>query len=50
MHEIKSGIDLGEWHSVSDHLVYVDFAFHISVHNHRHVGAASGAAEGGAPP
>ena len=33
MHEIKSGIDLGERHCVGDHFIDMDFALHVPVHD-----------------
>ena len=41
MHEIKSGIDLGERHGVGDHFIDMDLALLVPVHDFRYVGPAS---------
>jgi hypothetical protein len=50
MHEIESGIDVFQRHGVGDHGIDLDLAVHVPVDDLWYVGAATGAAEGRAPP
>src|SRR5207342_3350927 len=50
MHQVEGLVDVGERHGVGDHRVDLDLAVHVPVDDLRHVGAAPGAAEGGALP
>src|SRR5271165_5424000 len=50
MHQIERVVDLLDGHRVRDQVVDVDLAVHVPVHDLGHVGAAAGAAEGGALP
>ena len=50
MHEIEGVVDLLERQGVGDHRIDLDLAVHVPVDDLRHIGAAAGAAEGGAAP
>src|SRR5262249_18531099 len=50
MHEVKGLVDVAKRHRMRDHRVDLNFPLHVPVDDLRHVGAATGAAEGGAAP
>ena len=50
MHQIEAFVDIRKRHGVSDHRINLNLAFHVPVDDFRNVGAAAGAAEGGAFP
>src|SRR6185295_17967805 len=50
VHQLEALVDLLELQHMGDHRVDCDLARHVPVDDLRHVGAALGAAEGGAAP
>src|ERR1700753_3501529 len=50
LHQLEALVDVLERHGVGDEIVDVDLLVHVPIDDLRHVGAAPGAAEGGAHP
>src|SRR5580704_19587872 len=50
VHQVERLGDVGKRHGVGDHRVDFDLFLHVPIDDLRHVGAAAGAAEGGAAP
>src|ERR1700726_1121791 len=50
VHQVERGVDVGKRHGVGDHRIDLDFSLHVPIDDFRYIGAAAGAAEGGAAP
>src|SRR5689334_5021629 len=50
MHQVEALVDVLQLEDVSDHRVDLNLLVHVPIDDFRHVGAPSGAAEGGALP
>ncbi len=50
VHQIKTLVDVVQWHGVGDHRIDLDFAVHVPVNNLWNIRAATRAAKCGAAP